>query len=335
MPILHAHSFLVHPGKNDEVQLEIGGVQIRPGNRVFAMLAKLYERAHLECNIEILFRSHNGVQENECRDLMVAYANDPNMENGRRVAARLQCVTTHRSGLGLFFLAAGDDQGKLLMVSRFPAGEGVVAEERERQRLQVQFIERIFMKSARAYKSAVYSGPAGDGSFWYGHAVDKQMNDALELPNYWIGDFLDSELATTGPAATRRFAIALREAIKTTENPDVRDELIASARLARNYNGNAVTAQGLSGNLGLSPEATNAIRNKMPRPELFEQTFRFDRREFDEHLLYRSVQLSNGAVLSAENARFDEVFARTPAVGNEAMFTTTGSVVTDRLKRDA
>ena len=127
MAIAHAHSFLVYPGKADEEQIEIGGVAIRTGTRVFTMLSKMYENAHEECDIEIMFRPANGVQANACRDLMVIYAQDPNMHNGRAIAERLQRVTTHRSGLGLFFLVAGDDDDKLLMASRFPAGQGVVA----------------------------------------------------------------------------------------------------------------------------------------------------------------------------------------------------------------
>ncbi len=333
MPIVNAHSFLVHPGKNDEDQIEIGGVAIRPGNRVFTMLSALYEQADDECDIDIVFRHKNGVQQNDCRDLVVAYAQDPNIENGRAIADRLQRVTTHRSGLGLFFLVVGDDATKLLMVSRFPADQGVVAQELDRRRLEVEFIERVFMKNARAYKSAIYAGPAVAGGFWQGHAVDKQINEVRELSDYWIGEFLDSELATTGPAATKRLAVAFREAIKATTDAGVRDELMAGARLARGYGGRMVSARRLSANLGLSPETIETLTRRMPRPELFNEQFRFNREEFDKHVMYRSVELNNGAVLTAENARFDEIFHKEDISETEAEYSTIGSVVTDRLKK--
>lgn len=334
MPIVTSHSFLVHPGKADEEQIEIGGVAIRAGNRVFTMLSTMYENAHEECDIDIMFRPTDGAQENACRDLMVAYAQEPNMHNGRALAERLQRVTTHRSGLGLFFLATGDDNDKLLMVSRFPADQGVVAQELDHRRLEVEFIERVFMKSARAYKSAVYAGPAVPGGFWRGRAVDKQINELREISNYWIGDFLDSELATTGPAGTKRLAVALREAIKGTSDASVRDELMAAARLMRGQNGRTVTAQRVSANLALSPDAVSALRQQMPRPELFEEQFRFDRDEFDRHVMYRSIELNNGAVLTAENARFDDVFRTEQVNDNESIYSTTGSVVADRLKKN-
>jgi hypothetical protein len=323
----------VNPGKNDSVQLEISGAQVNPGNRVFTMLSNLYDGCLAECDIDIVFRPTGGRQENPCRDVFVAYVGRPNVENGRAAADRLQRVTTHRSGLGLFFLVVGSENAKLLMVSRFPADQGVVAQERDRHRLEVEFIERIFMKNARAYKSAVYAGPAAAGGFWRGQAVDKQMNDVRELSNYWIGEFLDSELATTGALGTRRLATAFREAIKKTENPEVRNDLIAASRGARGHQNRFVTPHRLAEQLGLNPEATDALKEEMPRPELFEERFRFEREEFDRHVMYRSIELSNGAVLTAENARFDEVFRTDPITETEAVYSTTGSIVTEKLKK--
>lgn len=333
MPLLHAHSFLVHPGKNDEEQEPIGGVTIPRRNRVFAMLSTLYDNADEECDIDIVFRPTNGRQENACRDLMLSYAADPNIENGRTIADRLQRVTTRRSGLGLFFLAIGSENAKLLMISRFPADQGVVAQELERRRLEVEFLERVFMKNARAYKSAIYAGPAVAGGLWQGRAVDKQINEQRELSNYWIGDFLDSELATTGPAGTKRLALAIRSAIKNAVDPELRDELIAATRLMRGHNGRTVSAQRLAANLGLTPNAVEIVRAQMPRPELFDEQFRFNSAEFDRHIMYRSIELNNGAILTAENARFEDVFQKRALNETDALYSTSGSVVNERLTK--
>lgn len=332
MPINVAHSFLVRPGKNDAEAADVRGTQIRTG-KVFAMLSALYRDADQECDIAIVFRPTNGQQQNECRDLMIAYVDEPNVEHGRALANRLQGVTTRRSGLGLFFLAVGNEADKLLMVSRFPADEGVMAEE-QNGRLSVSFIERIFMKSAKAYKCAIYPGPAEEGSFWTGYAVDKQINKEHELPNYWIGDFLASDLSTTGPAGSKRLAVAFREAIKGAATPDVRDELIAAVRLAGGQAGRIQTAAALANRLGLSAAATEALRENMQRPELFTESFRFDRDEFARHIQYRSLELDNGAILTAETARFAEVFVETPNPDNDATtYRTTGTVVSDVLKK--
>jgi hypothetical protein len=332
MPITLAHSFLVHPGKNDAEAADVRGTPIRTG-RVFTMLSDLYRQAGQECGIAVVFRPTNGQQQNDCRDLMIAYVQDPNVENGRALANRLQGVTTRRSGLGLFFLAVGDEANKLLMVSRFPADQGVMAEE-QNGRLTVSFIERIFMKSAKAYKCAIYAGPAEEGAFWTGHAVDKQVNKEHELSNYWIGDFLASDLSTTGPAGSKRLAVAFREAIKGAAVPEVRDELIAAVQLAGGHTGRVQTAAALADRLGLSLDATNALRENMQRPELFNESFRFDRGEFARHIQYRSLELDNGAILTAENARFADVFEQTTNPEEDATtYTTTGTVVSDLLKK--
>jgi hypothetical protein len=53
-----------------------------------------------------------------------------------------------RSGLGLLFLIRGKERNKSkLVISGFPADNGILAEEQSNS-LTVQFVERIFMKNA-------------------------------------------------------------------------------------------------------------------------------------------------------------------------------------------
>lgn len=332
MPILHAHSFLVHPGKNEDPQPDISGAAVPRRNAVFDMLSKVYEGSRRECDIEIAFKpSEAGRQENPMRDLLLAYHDNPSVPTGRAVAERLQTVTTHRSGLGLLFLAVGDAADKVLMVSRFPAGEGVMAEERE-HRLEISFIPRVFMKNVRAYKSVVYPGPAVAGGLWSGFAVDKQIREERELSDYWIGDFLKSDFATTSAAGTMRIALALRDAIDEAEG-DLRTELIHAALIIRNFDGQVVSVNDLTGRLNLAPPTQAALRAKIARPEMLAQTFRFDRAEYDKSVPYRTVELANGAVLTAQNAKFDEVFDMADAGDGRTTFSTTGEVVKNVLRK--
>ncbi len=105
MSIESIHSFLVHPSKHDETPPEISGTPIPRQGRLYEMLTEVYNRAPVECNIEIIFQpDDDGRQRNERRDILVAYAENPSVEHGRAVAEKLQEVTTHRSGLGLLFL---------------------------------------------------------------------------------------------------------------------------------------------------------------------------------------------------------------------------------------
>src|SRR5947199_10257522 len=106
----------------------------------------------------------------------------------------------------------GEKKGETrVVISRFPADSGILAEEKEKG-LSVEFLERIFMKSATSYKAAVYSGRSHDKDFWKGKAVDKQINSADSfISDYWIRDFLRSDFLTAGKAGKRPFGIAARE----------------------------------------------------------------------------------------------------------------------------
>jgi len=349
MPITRIHSFLVSPSKSESKQPEIGGTQVaRTAGKLYDMISKLYDNALNECNIDITFRhADDGTQVNDCRTLFMNYAGDPTIEHGRAIAARLQAVTTHRSGLGLLFVVAGTEPGRRFMLSRFPADEGVVAERGAGRQLTVQFLEQVFMKNAHAYKSVVYGGPLNQGSFWSGRAVDKQINSNRELSDYWISDFLNSDLSTTGAAGTKRLAVALRGAMRKATDLDVKSELLSAAQLARAEDGRMTSAAQIAERFGLSGDAVELLRDELPRRELYDEAFRFSREEFDQHVAFRSVELDNGAILTAEDARFDEVFdqrevapdRRSGAVaspaGTRMRFSTEGQVVNEQLRKTA
>jgi hypothetical protein len=337
MPIERAHSFLVHPAKHEEEPPEISGTQIRRRDPVYKMLTTVFDRASDECDIEIVFQvGDDGVQQNECRDLVVAYAQEPTVTHGRRVAERLQAVTTHRSGLGLLFLMTGqlNDEHKLV-ISRFPADQGVIAEERAHE-LSVEFIERVFMKSAKAYKSALYASNSFERGFWDGRAVDRQISGPRELSDYWIRDFLASELRTTGPAGTMRLAVALRNAVSATPDLDIRHELISAAALLRGQHGQRRSARQLVERLGLSQPAAVALEAGFVRPDLMDEVFQFDRDEFQRHAPYRAVELDNGGVMVADDARFPQVFRQeiVDAAAGRMRYVTEGRVVDERLRKN-
>jgi hypothetical protein len=338
MPLQRVHSFLVHPAKHDEEPPEVRGtsIQRRGQASLYQMLNGVFERAPEECDIDIVFRRNDdGHQQNDCRDLLVAYAEDPAMPNGRLIAQRLQAVTTHRSGLGLFFLMKGQ-QGDVhtLVVARFPADQGVIAHEDARE-FSVEFVERVFMKSAKAYKSAIYSSDSLTRGFWDGRAVDRQISGPREISDYWIRDFLSSELRTTGPAGTRRLAEALKKAVGDTREFGVRHELVAAAALMRNQAGRRRSARQLIDQLGLSAPAAAALESAFLRPDLLDETFEFDLQEFSQHAPYRAVELDNGAMMIAEDARFAQVFRRDDAnlPDGRARYVTEGRVVDERLRK--
>jgi hypothetical protein len=179
MQIRSIHSFLVYPGKKEENPHEINGATVSMTGLLFDMLRRVFDKAEEECQHDIAFTADDDAkQKNSCRDLLIGYIKDCDLPHGREVAKRFQSVTTHRSRLGLMFLMSDQHRGETkLVVSRFPADSGILAEEKEKG-LSVEFLERIFMKSATSYKAAVYSGKSYAKDFWKGQAVDKQINSA-------------------------------------------------------------------------------------------------------------------------------------------------------------
>jgi hypothetical protein len=199
--------------------------------------------------------------------------------------------------------------------------------------LTVEFIERVFMRSTKAYKSVYLTARSLEAGFMSGLAIDRQLSGPRDLSDYWIRDFLMAELKTTGPTGTRRLAIGLREAVKTA-GPGVKQELIAAVQLLRGQAGVTRSATEMFQRLGLSAQAVDAVRSSFPRSDLLDDRFRFDLDEFNAHVAYRILELGNGAMLTAEDARFDQVFTREQLVAEAGFrYSTQGVVVDQRLRK--
>ena len=309
MNISAIHSFLVQAAKNLDPQPTASGTQVPMQGPLFNMLQDLCDRAPTECDVEIMFRpSADGSTDNDCRTCLEAYMRNPSLAQGRVIAERLQAVTTKRSGLGLLFLAKAEvPDAHILVISRFPAEQGIIANE-DADRLSVHFMKRVFMKNAKAYKSVIYKTTSLTAGIEEGRAIDRQVTGARELTMYWTGDFLASDLRTTGPLGSKRLAEALRAAVNHATNPVVKRELISAMQLIRNQGGKLNSARVLLDRFGLTDQGVEAVRRELPRPELMDEVFRLDIAEFDRHIRYRMVELNTGATLMADDARFDELF---------------------------
>ena len=214
---------------------------------------------------------------------------------------------------------------------RFPTDTAILAEE-GREELSVQFLERVFMKSAHAYKAAVYRDTSLKAGFWTGRAVDRQINDrVVQASAYWIEEFLASGLELTAAAGTRRFAIALRNAARSTDNVAVKSEIAAAVTLAKGLKGRRSNITGFEAMMNLSPEAQRVINEHAS--EFLDDQFQFDWKEFSQHLAYRSIELDNGGMLTAEATKFDDVFhqERVRGPAENVRFSTEGRIVAERL----
>jgi hypothetical protein len=337
MNITNAFSFLVHPAKSFKEQPTIGGIVIPPKGKLFDMLSSLFERSDEECKIDICFTPKtDGTQHNDRRDEIIELLKEPCIEKAKVLAARLQSVSTNRSGLGLLFLVLGENDGhKKMYLSRFPADFGILAEE-NKQTLRVESLEKVFMRNAFAYKAVVYEGQSTDTGFWKGKAIDKQINNnIITISDYWIRDFLLSDFSTTPAAGTRRLAVALRGAMDNTDNLQIKEEIAASARLARNLDGKSLTINDFANRFSFSDETKKAVFEKLKSPSLQVDRFEFTKDEFEKHLPYRSIELNNGAILTATVPNFDKCFEKKPLADKPGIYEykTSGSIINERLRK--
>lgn len=303
--------------------------------KLFELLNGVYEKSDRECDIDISFnRSATGTQQNPCRDLILTYLRGPTQPRGRHIAERLREVTTHRSGMGLLFLIVGTEGlDHKLIVSRFPADSGILAEANQ-QTLNVAFLERVFMKSAKAYKAVRYRDSSLTAGFWSGKAVDKQLNNPeTQLSNYWIAEFLESDFRTTAAAGTRRLGVALREAGKKTDDVRVKSEIAAAVTLANRLNGQRTSITEFGRQFRLSDAAMLAITKEVRGAGTVDERFQFDLGEFTSQVAYRTIELDSGGLLTAEARAFDQVFRRevVERADDTFRFSTEGKIVNEKL----
>jgi hypothetical protein len=134
----------------------------------------------------------------------------------------------------------------------------------------------------------------------------------------------------------KRSGTALREAAKKS-NIDVKQEIIAAATLAGRLGRETMSINDFENRFNLSAAAREAIAKEIKSPRLAAERFEFVATEFNDLLAYRSKELSNGAMLTAPSADFDDVFHEevVDEATHEVKFTTQGTVVNDKLKPTA
>jgi len=336
MIVSRIYSFLLQVGKGIEPQPSIRGTRIQLNGKLFEMLRDLFDRSDDECKTDIAFRpSEDGEQKNDCRDEIVELLSAPGMGKARRLAERLQAVTTNRSGLGLLFIIIGTDENtQKICISRFPADIGILAEEGDNG-LNVEYLEKVFMRNAYAYKAVIYSSASPFSDLWDGKAIDKQTKVAdRELSSYWIQEFLLSDFRTTSLQGTRRLANALKSALEQDISSKAKQEIVNVASLAQNLDGKVTSISDLADYFNLSHEAKGAIEEFTGQSMSRHDRFVLSADEFGNVLRFRSIELDTGVMLTARPEDFERHVERNP-VGKDKRkmkFTTTGEVIDERLR---
>lgn len=336
MPIEKAFAYLIAPGKRAGTHPNISSKEILlQKNKLSEMLSGIFADEPGINDFEITFTpASNGTQANECRDLMLSFHSNPSISNGLMIAQRLQKVTDHRSGTGLFFLLKGNHGLKQrLIMSRFPTDQAIRADTTSGS-LDVEFLEEVFIKRLSSYKAAMVEHANPQSGFWKGTATDRQAGQSGEhISEYWLRDFLNADFSETPAQGTRRLASALKEALKANPSATVKSEIAHASSLASAvFQNKSLTIQAFCTHFGLSAAAQDTIKAALPKPSLFGKTFMFDANQFKAVAPYRTVEMNTGAILTAPNDDFEEIF-ESKKTGDVVEYKTRGKVSDQRLAK--
>jgi len=155
-----------------------------------------------------------------------------------------------------------------------------------------------------------------------------------ELDDYWIGGFLNADFAETSAQGTRRLVAALKHAIKKNPNLDIKSEIASATTVAQNvFKGKQTSIRSFCDHFGFSEATKQTIQNQLSKPSLFDKVFQFDDSEFEQNAPYRTVEMENGAILTAPSGEFEKVFREKKMSGGEIEYSTSGRIRDQRLAR--
>jgi hypothetical protein len=336
MPITKAFAYLIAPSKGLQNAPDISSKEIAvEQNKLSTMLATIFADQPGIHDFEITFNpAPDGTQANECRRLMLAFQANPTVDTGLHIAQRLQGFTDNRSGTGLFFLLSGNHGLKRrLVMSRFPTDQAIRADTTSGS-LDVEFLEEVFIKRLSSYKAALMEHESPPNGFWKGTATDRQAGQSGEhISEYWLRDFLNADFSETPAQGTRRLASALKDALRNSPSLSVKSEIAhASSLVSAVFQSKSLTIKGFCNHFGLSAAAQDAIKAAMLKPSLFGKNFMFDSNQFKTIAPFRTVEMNTGAILTAPNDDFEQIFEQKKS-GDGVEYRTRGKINDQRLAR--
>jgi len=333
MKITKVFGFVVPVGKELENidDTDIHGSEILPSNKLFAKLTELFDNSKKDCDILIRFITKTGKQENEVRDLVVNLCNNFILENCKPLVKSLIYLTDKKIKEGLlFFIYANDQTEQKLLIARFPSEEGITVKQ-DKGKYIFEVINDVYLKNSRKYKAVYYQSSLDN--YWSGYAIDRQINDnnAKEISNYWVKDFLQSELKLNSKRGSEILAKAIRQTITETKDEHVKEELISATPLVKNINAKAVSFKNFFDKMNLSEQTKDEVLAKIGNSNLYGITFQFNSQIFSENCNYLIKFLDTGAVAMAPAAVFPIVWNEEVAENGRIKYSTEGKKIKTKV----
>jgi hypothetical protein len=333
MKINKIFGFIVPIGKELENidDSDIHGSEIAASNKLFKTLTELFNNSKNDCDIQIRFVAQKGKQDNEVRDCIMKLCNNFTMESCKPLVKSLIYLTDKKIKEGLlFFIYAEDKSDKKLLIARFPSEEGITVQISDGKYV-FEVIDDVFLKNSRKYKAVYYQSILDD--YWSGYAVDKQINDNTlkEISDYWVKDFLQSELKLNSKRGSQMLAKAVRKTITETTDNNVKEELIGVTPLLKNINARVVSFKSFFDKMNLSEKSKKEVLSKIDTPNLYGVTFKFDSDIFAENCNYLINILDTGAVIMAPAVDYSTLWQEEVADSGNYKYSTEGKKVKTKM----
>jgi hypothetical protein len=131
-------------------------------------------------------------------------------------------------------------------------------------------------------------------------------------------------------------ALRVKDAIANAKDANVKSEIISAASLLKNMSEKPLSGDLFCKQYTLSEDAKNLVAHAFKSDALFTESFLFDSSEFEKVLSYKSVELDNGALISANAYSFNDVFQMNRAENDDSgtvHVTTSGKIVNEKRSR--
>ena len=326
--------FLVPANKSSNSNKPVKGKEIDFSNSSFNVVAELLDSSTTKCNIEIKFSAKtkaNGdkVQENSFKPLLINLSKSFTYENALICAEKLSNVTDGTSKDSILFIVKATDQSNTrYLISRIPAEVGITITD-DSSNFDFSVKEDVFIKSSKKYKAVYYDSV---DEFNIGYAVDKQIQDKA-VSDYWLKDFLDSELNITPQRASKQIAEAFKKTIKETGNKKIVAELTTSASLIQNMNTNMTNLDSILNDFHLSSETKDAVKKNLSGISS-NTIFSLDVSEFQKNFNYQIVVLDSGAIAGGYALNFNETWDIEEDASGQTKLSTKGIIKDTKISNN-
>lgn len=333
MTIEKIFAHLVYPNHRGDHLTPYTASEVQLEGKMFGLIKKIYDDSEIECNVDIGFTSTD--QTNEMRSLILDLLSKRDAEAAGKIAERLASVTTRRSQLGLFFVVLARSNAKeTVLFSRFPTDQAILADDANGG-LNIEFLEKVFVKKWSTYKGAIFSDIVSRSGFWSGKIVDRQINSSEgESSQYWVEKFLSATFLTTALLGTTRFARAMSAASRSG-SASIQNEINCSVPFLGQFDKKPTSIDEIADRLGFSDLAREAIKAQMPSGTE-NQVFSLDYATLRNAVTFRTVRLENGVSVTADSVDFQNVVRMATESTDEGQYvtlTTSGRLLADRLTR--